>query len=96
MVFNDRNLYRECFEASAHKKLIQTSHLPFQDGYYVTEYGVVLMVKMSCIYRLEDDGWNPAQQYFDLWYDSMDDFADIPSDIAERLRLDEYVIRPRR
>lgn len=96
MIFNDKNLYRECLEASEYKKLIQTSHLPFRDGYYITEYGIVLMVKTPNIYRLEDDGWNPAQQYFELWYDSMDDFADIPSAVAKRLGLDEYKIKPHR
>ncbi len=94
MVFHDANLYQECLEASEHKKLIQTSHLPFQDGYYITEYGVILMVRTPLIYRLEDDGWNRSQQDFALWYDSMDKFADIPSDIAERLRLGEYGIKP--
>lgn len=96
MVINDKKLYEECFESSAHKKLIQTSHLPFQDGYYITEYGVILMVRTPSIYRLEDDGWHLAQHYFELWYDSMDNFADIPFDIAKRLKLDEYTIFPRR
>ena len=96
MVYNNVKLYRECFEASAHKKQIQTSHLPFQDGYYITEYGTILMVKTPLIYRLEDDGWNPAQPFFDLWYDSTDKFADISPTVAKRLGLDEYKIKPRR
>lgn len=88
------NLYRECFEASENQSLIQLSHPPFQNGYYITEYGVILMVKKPNIYCLEDDGWNPAQHYFSLWYDSMVDFSDIPSPIAERLGLGEYKIQP--
>lgn len=95
MVFRDADLYRECLESSRHRKLIQTSHLPFQDGYYITEYGVILMVRESLIYRLEDDGWNPNQRYFELWYDGTDRFADIPSAVAERLGLGEYRIKPR-
>lgn len=91
---NGLTLYKECFAASENQDLIQLSHLPFQNGYYITEYGVILMVKKPNIYCLEDDGWNPAQHYFKLWYDSMVEFSDIPSSIAERLGLSEYKIQP--
>ena len=92
MVVKDENLYRECFEASANKERIKLSHLPFQNGYYITEYGIILKVVESNIFRLEAEGWVPAQQYFDLWYDSMTDFSDIPEDIVKHLKLDDYKI----
>lgn len=94
MVFKNTKLYKECFKVSPYQHKIQFSHLPFQDGYYITEYGIILMVRFPSIYRLNDNGWEPAQQYFDLWYDSMTDFADISEKIAERLGLDRYPIKP--
>lgn len=90
MIDKNLNLYMECFAASENQNLIQLSHLPFQNGYYITEYGVILMVKKPNIYCLEDDGWNPAQHYFNLWYDSMVEFSNIPDYIAERLELEKY------
>lgn len=89
MVFRDTELYKECFEASGHK-----SHPPFRNGYYITEYGTILMVKEYLIYRLEHDGWVRSQNFADLWYGSLDDFCDIPSAIADRFGLDKYGIKP--
>lgn len=94
MTDNGKKLYEECFETSEHQLEIRLSHLPFQNGYYITEYGTILMVRKPNIYRLEKDGWNPAQGYFKLWYDSLDSFADIPPAIVKRLKLDEYEIQP--
>lgn len=92
MVIKDEQLYKECFAASEHKKTITVSHLPFKSGYYVTEYGIILMVICPSIYRLETEGWVAAQNYFDLWYDSMTDFADIPVSISRRLNLNDCEI----
>lgn len=92
MVIKDEQLYKECFEASKYKKTITFSHLPFKSGYYVTEYGIILMVIEPNIYRLETEGWVIAQNYFDLWYDSMTSFSDIPVSISRRLNLNDYEI----
>lgn len=92
MVIKDEKLYRECFAASLHKEQITLSHLPFKDGYYVTEHGIILKVVEPNIFRLETEGWVPAQYYFELWYDSMDDFSDIPPSIVQRLKLNDYKI----
>lgn len=80
-------LFQLCFEASEQKDLIRRSHLPFANGFYVTEYDIVLLVKRPEIYRWETAGWVKASQYFALWYDSMDDFADIPPQVAAELGL---------
>ena len=90
MVIKDEKLYRECFAASAYKEQITLSHLPFKNGYYITESGIILKVEKPKIFQLETEGWVPAQYYFDLWYDSMKDFSDIPSDIAQRLKLEDH------
>ena len=90
MVIKDIKLYRECLTASTHKEQITLSHLPFKSGYYITEYGIILKVVEPNIFRLETEGWVPAQYYFDLWYDIMKDFSDIPPDIAQSLKLDDY------
>lgn len=92
MVIRDEQLYKECFAASEHKKTITNSHLPFKNGYYVTEYGIILMVIFPSIYRLETEGWIAAQNYADLWYDSMTNFSDIPVSISRRLNLNDYEI----
>lgn len=52
------------------------------------------MVIEPNIYRLDTEGWVPAQHYFDLWYDSTTDFSDIPTSVADRLKLSEYKIHP--
>ena len=85
-------LFKKCFEQSDKKSQIVNSHLPFEDGYYVTERDVILMVRKPLVYVLTESGWENKQHMVDLWYDSMTDFADIPDDIAAVLRLDEYKI----
>lgn len=94
MIIIDRQLYLECFSKSANQSTIINSHLPFENGYYITEYGIILMVIEPNIYRLDTEGWIPAQHYFDLWYDSTTDFSDIPTSVADRLKLSEYKIHP--
>lgn len=85
-------LFRKCYELSKYKDTIRYSHLPFKSGYYVTEQDVVLMVITPTIYRLTDSGWVIAQSYLGLWYDSLDDFADIPLSISREMELNKYQI----
>lgn len=88
-------LFNRCYAVSEHKDTIRCSHLPFEDGYYVTEYDVLLMViNPSSIYRLTMEGWEPCRAYMKLWYDSMDDFSDIPPEIVRELKLNEQKILP--
>ena len=83
-------LYAECCAAGEKS----TPHPPFEDGDFVTEYGVVLRVVKLRIYRLETEGWAPAQQEFSLWYGGEDDFVRIPPDIARRFDLDGHALLP--
>lgn len=97
MIISDRRLYLECFLKSANQRTIFHSHLPFEDGYYITQYGFILMVISPNIYQLDTEGWVPAQHRFDLWYDSTTDFSDIPASVAERLKLSEYkIVQPQK
>ena len=80
-------LFRRCFEMSAHKEKITSSHLPFESGFYVTEHEIILMVDLNDIYALTNKGWEKAQGYASLWYDSMTDFSDIPGEIIQELNL---------
>lgn len=92
MVIRNTQLYEECYAAFEQKETISLSHLSFENGYYITEKGIILKVIVPNIYRLETDGWVRAQNYIDLWYDSMTDFSDIPIGISQRLKLDDYKI----
>ena len=89
MVIQVPGLFEKCFALSKHQNTIRFSHLPFVNGYYVTEHDIILKVKDPSIYRLEDSGWVNAQYYASLWYDSMKDFADIPQKIVDELALDQ-------
>lgn len=84
-----KSLYQRCFEASAYQDTIRFSHLPFENGYYVTEANVILMVEKPLVYVLENNTWINDQYFFSLWYDDMKDFADIPPEIVEELQLKE-------
>lgn len=87
-------LFDECFGRSEHQDLIRLNHLPFQEGYYVTEYDLVIMVRGVSPYALRPEGWRRNDRLNELWYDSMTNFADIPSDIVARLGLEAYPILP--
>lgn len=56
MIIIDRQLYLECFSKSANQSTIINSHLPFENGYNITEYGIILMVIEPNIYRLDTEG----------------------------------------
>ena len=86
-------LYDRCFGLSEHKATILYSHLPFEDGFYVTENDIVLKVSKPKIYALTEKGWSPAQEYFKLWYDGVDHFADIAPQVAGELALREKPIK---
>ena len=60
MIIIDRQLYLECFSKSAKQSTIINSHLPFENGYNITEYGIILMAIEPNIYRLDMEGWVPA------------------------------------
>lgn len=60
MIIIDRQLYLECFSKSGNQSTIINSHLPFENGYNITEYGIILMVIEPNIYRLDTEGWVPA------------------------------------
>ena len=91
-----KGLFWRCFALSAHQSVIRNSHLPFEDGYYVTEEEEVLRVRNQNIYYLGVDGWSYCPPYIELWYDSMKDFSDIPESIVKELKLDEYPEVPRK
>lgn len=86
---NTKGLFTTCFDMSERKRIIRTSHLPFEDGYYVTEYNVVLKVHNHTIYVLTEMGWEQNQNFYKLWYDGMTDFADISPKLVEELGLDK-------
>lgn len=86
---NTTGLFATCFALSDHKQIIQTSHLPYQDGFYVTENDVVLKVCGYSIYVLTENGWEQNQRFLKLWYDGMADFADISPVMVEMLGLDK-------
>lgn len=60
MIIIDRQLYLECISKSANQSTIINSHLPFENGHNITEYGIILMVIEPNIYRLDTKGWVPA------------------------------------
>ena len=60
MIIIDRQLYLECFSKTANQSTIINSHLPFENGYNITEYGIILMAIEPNIYRLDMEGWVPA------------------------------------
>ncbi len=92
--FSFEGLYDECFGRSEHQELIKLSNLPFQEGYYVTEYDLVFMVRGASPYALCPYGWRRDNRLNELWYDSMTNFTDIPPDIVARLGLEAYPILP--
>lgn len=83
-------LYQECYERSANKQTIDLSHLPFSNGYYVTEDDIPLLVIYPTVYTVYNDTWVVAQHYVKLWYDSEKNFADIPDDVVDRLGFNQY------
>lgn len=85
-------LFNRCFQISEQKEIIKTSHLPFDDGYYVTEYDIVLKVMKPNVYVLIDKGFEQSQNHFSLWYDSITEFVNIPDYIADELLLPKYSI----
>ncbi len=85
-------LFNQCFQISEQKEIIKTSHLPFEDGYYVTEYDIVLKVMKPTVFVLTDNGFEQSQNHFGLWYDSMTEFVNIPDYIADELLLSKYSI----
>lgn len=88
-------LFKRCFAVSQHQDIIRCSHLPFKDGYYVTEYDILLMVlEPVSIYCLTTEGWEPHAGYVELWYDSYDIFSDIAPGIARELKLDKQKVLP--
>lgn len=88
-------LFNRCFALSQHQDRIRCSHLPFQDGYYVTEYDIILMVlEPASIYCLTAEGWEPHAGYAELWHDSYDMFSDIAPEIARELELDKKRVLP--
>lgn len=92
--FPFEGLYDECFGRSEHQELIKLSNLPFQEGYYVTEYDLVFMVRGASPYALRPYGWRRDNRLNELWYDSMTNFADIPPDIVAQLGLEAYPVLP--
>jgi len=86
---NTEGLYTTCFRKSEHQQIILNSHLPFEDGFYVTEYDVVLKVHNNTIYALTEKGWEQNQSFFKLWYDGMTNFADISPKMVEELGLNK-------
>lgn len=88
MHIETKDLYKRCYMLSEDKQIIDLSHLPFKDGYYVTEEDIVLKVEKYSVYRLEVDIWVPDQSFISLWYDSMTNFADIPPSIVKELGLE--------
>lgn len=60
MIIIDRQLYLECISKTANQSTIINSHLPFENGYNITECGIILMVIEPNIYRLDTEGWVPA------------------------------------
>lgn len=72
---------------SDRKNIVTHSHLSFENGYYVTEYDIILKVVKPNIFVLTTKGWDAGQNYYDLWYDSMTCFIDIPQNIVHELNL---------
>ena len=60
MIIIDRQLYLERISKTANQSTIINSHLPFENGYNITEYGIILMAIEPNIYRLDMEGWVPA------------------------------------
>ena len=85
-------LFNRCFQISEHKDTIKLSHLPFKDGYYVTDHDIVLRVIKPNIYVLTDKGFKQSQNYFSLWYDGMTEFVNVSDDIENELMLLDFPI----
>lgn len=63
--------------------------LMFQNN-YVTERDIVLKVIKPNIYVLTDNGFEQSQNYFNVWYDSMNRIVNIFADVAEKLSLSVF------
>lgn len=97
MVRKISGLFEKCFQMSEKKNIIRLSHLPFEDGYYVTEDDIVLCVKKDefSVYVLTNDDWEKGQHFYSLWYDDMTDFADIPDVLMKEFIIPEFTFKKR-